>query len=303
MCQLCCNCSSFVAVAACQDELLQQPVEQLRLRVKGRINAACKEHKENTHTHTHTRADTHTQCEFIANRRNQCGKGKARRDEATREREKENELGLQMNIKCRTKKAGCSTDKGGEGYWWGERIVNKMSVAFTVARRQFPSFPLPSPRNLFHFLLYIWISCRCAAPKPLSASLPLTLPLPLPSPLPLSLSLSASAAFSFFGDLQPLCYGPKWWWMRLGLVAKLATGTGTATGHAAFGSVAVAACACASATVATAFRLPWPGLMPAAMYNNNNNNDSCTQCQKKKITKCNSGNLESLLSERIVYIL
>lgn len=69
MCQLCCNCSSFAAVAACQDELQQQ---QLCLRVKGREERkkgrkgrkAVKEDKE------------HSVCKFMANRRNQCGQKK-----------------------------------------------------------------------------------------------------------------------------------------------------------------------------------------------------------------------------------
>lgn len=117
MCQLCCNCSSFVAVAACQDELLQQPVEQLRLRVKGRINAACKEHKENTHTHTPEQTRTHS-VNLLQTAEINVAKG---RQKETRQQEKENELGLQMNIKCRTKKAACSRDAptrgvGGEGY-------------------------------------------------------------------------------------------------------------------------------------------------------------------------------------------
>lgn len=69
MCQLCCNCSSFAAVAACQDELQQQ---QLCLRVKGREERekgrkAVKEDKE------------HSVCKFMANRRNQCGQKKRKR--------------------------------------------------------------------------------------------------------------------------------------------------------------------------------------------------------------------------------
>lgn len=205
-----------------------------------------------------------------------------------------------MNIKCRLHQG--RSDKGSRARKVGGRaslIKCQLHLLWPDVSFLLSLPPLPNLFHFFHFLLYIWSSCRCAAPKPLS-SLSLLLPslcLCQYPPLPPSLCFFC---LLFFGDLQPLCYGPKWWWMRLGLVAKLATGTGTATGHAASGSVAVAvattatACACASATVATAFRLPWPGLMPAAMYNNNSNN-SGTQCQKKN---CNSENFEGFMSAR-----
>lgn len=144
--------------------------------------------KTRTHTHTPEQTRTHS-VNLLQTAEINVAKG---RQKETRQQEKENELGLQMNIKCRTKKAACSRNaltRGGGGIG-GERIVNKMSVAFTVARRQFPSFLLPSPPQPFSLLaLHLkQLSLRCSQasviyPSPHSAT-----PFTFPS-LPLSLSL------------------------------------------------------------------------------------------------------------------
>lgn len=102
-----------------------------------------------------------------------------------------------MNIKCRLHQGGRS-DKGSRARKvGGESIVNKMSVAFTVARRQFPPFstPPPQPFSFFPLLALHLKQLSLCCPQASVISLPppaLTLPLPVPSFTPLPLLLLPS---------------------------------------------------------------------------------------------------------------